>query len=448
MQASIRRQWLTFVIPSLLGIGLFLTPVPYDDGVTVPVKILADWFLAGIGDLIAPLLLSVVIFSAVLSLFATTISAVRNAIPSFFGNLFVPGPFWLVVRCIGALFAALIYWQVGSELVFSDVTGGVLFNDLMPSLLAVFLFAGLLLPLLLNFGLLEFIGTLMTPIMRPVFKLPGRSAVDCATSWLGDGTVGILLTTKQYEQRHYSQREAVIIATSFSLVSISFTLVIIDQVGLSHMIFQMYGAICIANFIAAIIMARIPPLAFKSNNRVDDTPLPENNEVIAPGLSIRQASTQAALSKAAGIAKPLNELIDGLKNSAEMIFGLLPVVLAFGTMALVIAENTPLFNWLGMPFVPLLELLNIPHAQDVAATVVIGFTDMFLPAILVADVDSELTRFVIGALSVTQLIYMSEVGALLLGSKLPIKLLDIIVIFLLRTLITLPIIAGIAHLVF
>lgn len=45
---------------------------------------------------------------------------------------------------------------------------------------------------------------------------------------------------------------------------------------------------------------------------------------------------------------------------------------------------------------------------------------MFLPAILGSGIESEMTRFVIGTLSVTQLIYMSEVGALLLEYKLPI----------------------------
>ena len=54
----------------------------------------------------------------------------------------------------------------------------------------------------------------------------------------------------------------------------------------------------------------------------------------------------------------------------------------------------------------------------------------------------------IAALSVTQLIYMSEVGALLLGSKIPVTLLDLLLIFLLRTLVTLPVIAGVAHLLF
>ena len=59
-----------------------------------------------------------------------------------------------------------------------------------------------------------------------------------------------------------------------------------------------------------------------------------------------------------------------------------------------------------------------------------------------------MTRFIVAALSVTQLIYMSEVGGLLLGSKIPVKMLDLILIFILRTLITLPIIVGVAHLLF
>ncbi len=67
---------------------------------------------------------------------------------------------------------------------------------------------------------------------------------------------------------------------------------------------------------------------------------------------------------------------------------------------------------------------------------------MFIPAVLASTIESDITRFVIAAMSVTQLIYMSEVGALLLGSKIPVKLWELFVIFLLRTLITLPVIAG------
>lgn len=71
--------------------------------------------------------------------------------------------------------------------------------------------------------------------MRPVFRLPGRSSIDCVASWLGDGTIGVLLTSKQYEEGYYTKREAAIIGTTFSVVSITFSLVVISQVNLGHM---------------------------------------------------------------------------------------------------------------------------------------------------------------------------------------------------------------------
>ncbi len=59
-----------------------------------------------------------------------------------------------------------------------------------------------------------------------------------------------------------------------------------------------------------------------------------------------------------------------------------------------------------------------------------------------------MTRFVIACASVTQLVYMSEVGAYLLKSRLPVSLLELFVVFLLRTLITVPVCALFAHMIF
>ena len=79
---------------------------------------------------------------------------------------------------------------------------------------------------------------------------------------------------------------------------------------------------------------------------------------------------------------------------------------------------------------------------------VVGFADMLLPAILGSGIESEMTRFVIATVSVTQLIYMSEVGGLILGTKIPLKIWDLVIIFVLRTVISLPIIAAMAHIFF
>ncbi|MFA9370035.1 YjiH family protein, partial [Escherichia coli] len=61
---------------------------------------------------------------------------------------------------------------------------------------------------------------------------------------------------------------------------------------------------------------------------------------------------------------------------------------------------------------------------------------------------SEVTLFTVAVVSVVQLIYMCEVGGLILGSKIPVNFFELFVIFLLRTLIALPIVALIAHMLF
>ena len=58
----------------------------------------------------------------------------------------------------------------------------------------------LFLPLLMEYGLLELLGPVFRPVMRPLFTLPGRSTVDNLASFIGDGTVGVLITSRQYEE--------------------------------------------------------------------------------------------------------------------------------------------------------------------------------------------------------------------------------------------------------
>jgi nucleoside recognition membrane protein YjiH len=152
----------------------------------------------------------------------------------------------------------------------------------------------------------------------------------------------------------------------------------------------------------------------------------------------------------AGKVKSLGAVAkEGIHNALDMVIGVLPVVMAIGTLGLVVAETTPLFSWLGAPFVPLLELLNVAEAQAAAQTMLVGFTDMYVPSIIAASsIDANLTKFVVAALSVTQLIFMSETGSVILSSKVPINFFELVAIFVLRTLVTLPIIVMVAHLIF
>ncbi|SHG68474.1 YjiH family protein [Ornithinibacillus halophilus] len=440
-------EHLKFLIPSLIGIFLFITPVKSGDHFTIPIAILANWIETLLADYLSLIMMTLIVVTAIFTIIAKIGGKDTFNKTPFFQNLFYTSIFWTITRLLAAIFAIMVYFQMGPEAIIGENTGQLLLNDLLHVLFAVFLFAGIFLPLLMNFGLMEFFGTLMTKIMRPLFKLPGRASIDSLASWIGDGTIGVLLTSKQYEEGYYTKREAAVIGTTFSVVSITFTLVVIAEVGLEHMFLPFYFTVLFAGLVAALIMPRIPPLSRKEDSYIRTSAtgikeeIPEGHNTVSFGYekAIHRSKQETSIYKF---------IKDGGQNVLDMWMGVAPVVMAFGLVALIIAEYTPIFSWLGLPFIPLLELMQVPFAEEASQTILIGFADMFLPAIIGASIEAEITRFIVAALSVTQLIYMSEVGGLLLGSKVPVSFKDLFIIFLLRTLITLPVIVLIAHMIF
>lgn len=441
------RSLLTFLIPSLLGLLLFVVPVPWDGQFTVPIAFLTKIARALLENY---LVLAAVILTAAAWAGVVIQRVFRPKLLMKFHlwrTLFDISHFWFAVRTFGFLFVISTYLNIGPAWIRSADTGSMLLQDLIPGLVVVFLLAGLLLPLLVDFGLLEFVGMLMTKIMRPLFTLPGRSSVNCIASWLGDGTIGVMMTSKQYEAGYYTQREAAVIGTTFTAVSITFTFIVLSNVGLEHMFLPFYVTVTLAGMVAAVIMPRIPPLSRKPDTYEPGvTPVAE--EVTPAGWKPWQYGLHLATRKAEGQGGPLSFIANGCKNVLDLWIGVIPVVMAIGTAAVAVATYTPVFDWLGKPFEWLLTLMQVPEAAEASKTVMVGFADMFLPTVLASGIESQMTLFIIAALSVTQLIYMSEVGGLLLGSKIPVKISDLIAIFILRTIITLPIIVGVAHLLF
>ena len=443
MQYLKEKRFYKFLIPSLIGMILFIMPLNVDGNLTIPVAILAHGLLDLIGDHMLMIIWGLITLSALLTLMHKVTGVFKNY-PKL-NQLFGVKGFWFAVRMTGFVFVNMIVFEAGPEIIIGSATGGLVIYDLLPILVCVFFLAGILLALLLNYGLLDFFGALLIRIMRPVFNLPGRSALDCVASWLGDGSIGVLLTSKQYEEGFYSKREATVIATTFSAVSVTFSLVVISEVGLEHLFFPFYLVVSISGIVAALIVPKLYPLSKVPDNYCTKKP---HREDIPEGQSAFEYGLNLALNKGEHAPGLKAFLVEGIENVMEMWLGTLPVILALGTIALIVAEYTPVLKVLGIPFIPVYKLLMIPEAELASQTVIVGFADMFLPSVLASTIESEMTRFVVAATSVTQLIYMSEIGSIIMGSRIPVSLKDLFLIFLERTIVTLPVIALFAHLIF
>ena len=448
------RQKLLFIIPSTVGVLLFMVPVLISHTWTIAVKVLADVISGVVGSflpLLCALLLTLSAAMALLALLKKPRFITDNAL---LRECFVCSPLWTAVRVLGCVFAWLTYLGVGAEggmglisLISGADQGGVAL-DLIAGLVIIFAIASFLLPLLLDFGLLEFIGALLTRFMRPIFMVPGRAAVDCITSWIGDGTLGVMLTCNQYEGGYYSAKEAAIISTTFSAVSITFSLVVLNQVGLMQYFGVYYLIICFIGIVCAIVCPRIPPLSRKK-----DTYLVEGRKMSETLPEGYRSSAQYGMALAMKRVSEHQGLVEfmrsGLKNCLSMWFGVLPTVMCVGTVALILTNFTPIFQYLGVPFLPLLNLLQVPEAAAASSTLIVGFADMFAPSVIIAGAGApDITRFIVAVVSVTQVLFLDEVGGLILASRIPIRLPELFVIFLERTVISLLIVCPLAHLIF
>lgn len=448
-----KKSLLNFLIPSIIGIIIFMIPVKYDGNWTIIVKILADFIAKIVGDYLPALCTIIITISFVMSVMASfNVKFIKEN--KLLNQTFSVTPVWLVLRILGFIVVWMVVLKdkinLGSffDMVVADESATFILNELLTSLVIIFVIASMLLPLLLDFGLLEFIGAIFTKIMRPVFLIPGRAAVDCITSWIGDGTLGVMLTANQYESGYYSAKEAAIISTNFSAVSITFSLIVLSQVDMVDYFGVYYLLVCLVGIVCAVIVPRIPPLSLKKNDYVVDST--HDNENISENYSSSVKYGLDLAIKRAESHKGIGEFLkNGIENAFGMWFSVMPIVMIIGTASLVLANNTQIFEILGKPFLPLLNFLKVPESLAASKTMIVGFSDMFTPSIIAAStIQSQMTKFIVATISVTQLIYLSEVGGLILASSIPVNLFELFAIFIERTIISLLIVAPIAHLLF
>ena len=437
------KNLLKFILGSAFGVLMFLVPIPQGDSFTT----LLDFLKTGLKNLMGVsmnyIIVGILVVSAVMGVIDMVFKPDFIRKNTYLSKAFHTTPFYLGSKILGAIFACMNVFGFGPEAVTSADTG-VTMLDLCNTLLCIVVSFSFILPFLTDCGIMEFLGVLLRPVVRPLFHVPGRASVDLIASWFGASNAAVILTREQYMKGFYTKREAGYIMTNFSLVSIPFCMMIANTVNVSHLFPSFYLCICLVGIILAVIGIRIPPISTipdtyqeKTGKQINED-LPENTKLLPYALEMScQRAEKFTLSKI---------LSSGMEVVVGMFFDLVPVVMAWGMVALMIATYTPVFQWISYPIGLYLQLFGVEEAFAVAPATLIGFTDMFIPALLITGVESVKTRFIIGVLSLVQIIYMTEVGAIIIKSEIPLNFWKLLIIFLERTLIAIPLIVLFANL--
>jgi len=437
-----------FVIPSAFGVCAFLVPFEWHGNVNTLIGHCKEYLLALLKDDLGGLVVAISLVTVILSVTATAIRPewiMRNQI--FRENL-ICNPFWFIARFSSIPIAMAAAW--GNTDIFGFVIrdAQLIVLNLAPKLIILTFIIAMAVPMLLNFGLVQFVAVYASPVMRPLFKVPGRSAVDCIASWLGSSSMAVVITAKMHHSGYYNDREAAVMVTSFSLTGIYNIYAIATLLDFRYAFPQIIFSVYLTMFFLAVLLPRIWPLRSIPENyhggieTYDVLPTEERH-----GHSLFAWALLRGVNKARHMTLKMyfNET---LSVAVPLLFGTVPLMITFGTVLMAVADMTPIVDMIAYPFSWLIGLLGVPEAKILGGATVFAFVDQYLAVAYGQMLFSEQARFLCICLTATGLINLTEIGLHVWHSSIPVTFLQMSVIYLIRIVISLFILIPLALLFF
>ena len=158
-------------------------------------------------------------------------------------------------------------------------------------------------------------------------------------------------------------------------------------------------------------------------------------------------SIDKALEQCSKNPSLISEVYKSFTNGLRLAMLIVPAILFAGTAGILLATYTPVFQWISYPFIPLMKLVGLQNPQLAAKAALVELAEMFLPSLVVVKATAGL-KFFVAVLSLSQIIFFSATIPLMLSMDLPLSLLDLLSVFVIRTVIATPIAALFSHLFF
>lgn len=442
-QKNVSHNPAKFLIFSIIGILYFFVPLaPTASGRTTwlvqSVNLIKGW--------LKPCLSYIVLIFVALLVIGCIIARVTDKFPlltKMYGSVKV---YSIVLYVLGLIFAVMVVFQAGPAAILDPAVGADGLG-ISKTVIVTIIIAGLFVIFVTDFGLLELIGALIEPLMRPVFKVPGYASIDAVTSFVANPTLGIFLTNRLYKDKMYTTREAASISTNFSFISMGFFAVLVESAG----ILDHYGDVVLWSFLLsfaiAAIMIRIPPLRGLPDLMYDGSPRPDEKKAkysaeLFKNAMIKAVETGNSVDIAATFKKTLMDVfIFAQKISAY--------IMCIYVLVMVVVKNTNIADYLGIPFVPILNLLGIPNAAEIAPSFILGLAEVALPSAFISGLGvAPAAAFFVVTVTALQIIMFSNSAVSIMESDIPLNVGKLVIIFFLRTLIAMPLVAIVTHFIF
>lgn len=416
---------LLFLLYSAIGIFMFFVPVFFNNTSSIPL----DHIVTAIKkipnyNLIFGLIMVIagVVYSTMKKSWAKSTSAM----------------IFYILKLVALVFAFLFVTKMGPAAIHEKSMLPLIWNSILVSVATIVPIGSIFLGFITEFGLMEFIGVYMEKIMRPIWRTPGRSAVDAVASFVGSYSLALLITNRVYQEKRYTTKEAAIIATGFSTVSATFMIIVAKTLGIMDRWVFYFILTAVVTFVVTAITTHIYPLSKKPETYIDGSPaVKEEQKPITFSRAMGEAMDVFHQSPSVGKVM-LNNFIDGFK----MALNIAPSLLGVGMLGLLIARYTPIFDIIGYIFVPFTYLTMTPEPFLTAQALATSIAEMLLPAAFVVDAPL-MTRMLVAVVSVSEILFFSASIPCMMATDIPLTMKDYIILWVERVILSILVTAPI-----
>ena len=421
-----------FIFYSLFGIFMFFVPITIGGAKSIPI------------DHITSLVKKLPNYNLVFGVFMV-LAGIAYAIKTKSWQKSKLHSVFFAIKLVALVFVFMYLTKKGPARIFDGDMLPLIWNGIMVSVATIVPIGSVFLAFLTGFGLMEFIGVFMEPVMRPVFKTPGRSAVDAVASFVGSYSLALLITNRVYLEDTYTKKEAAIIATGFSTVSATFMIIVAKTLDLLDYWLAYFWITLFVTFIVTAITARIFPLNRKPQEYYSGKEyVPEEKKKVTFSDALDAGMTGYKNSGSlASVVK--DNFIDGFK----MALNIAPSLLGVGMIGLLLAEYTPIFDIIGYIFYPFTLITRVEQPLMVAQALGMSIAEMLLPAPVVANAGLGLiAKMLVAVVSVSEILFFSASIPVMMGTEIPLKFSDYIIIWIERVILSIVITMPILYLFF
>lgn len=421
-----------FIFYSLFGIFMFFVPITIGGAKSIPI------------DHITSLVKKLPNYNLVFGVFMVVAGIVYATKTKSWQKSKLHTVFY-AIKLVALVFVFMYLTKKGPARIFDGDMLPLIWNGIMVSVATIVPIGSVFLAFLTGFGLMEFIGVFMEPVMRPVFKTPGRSAVDAVASFVGSYSLALLITNRVYLEDTYTKKEAAIIATGFSTVSATFMIIVAKTLDLLDYWLAYFWITLFVTFLVTAITARIFPLNRKPQEYYSGKEyVPEEKKKVTFSDALDAGMTGYKNSGSlASVVK--DNFIDGFK----MALNIAPSLLGVGMIGLLLAEYTPIFDIIGYIFYPFTLITRVEQPLMVAQALGMSIAEMLLPAPVVANAGLGLiAKMLVAVVSVSEILFFSASIPVMMGTEIPLKFSDYIIIWIERVILSIVITMPILYLFF